>query len=251
MIDLHCHVLWGIDDGASSLEESQAMLRASAADGVTDIVATPHSNLRFPYDPDIVDRRLLELSGSDSKPRIHRGCEFHLTFDNLDRLLETPSTYTINRSRYLLLECPDSHIGKHTEAILQRLMDAGLTPLLAHPERNPVLQKDLDRLDRWVELGCLVQLTALSITGGFGSHARSTASKILERGLAHVVASDAHDPERRSPRLSPARESVLRSCGDDAADLLFSHNPRCVLENLPVAGGRLPVAPRSRRWWPF
>ena len=170
----------------------------------------------------------------------------------VDRLLQAPSGFTINASRFLLLECPDLHIGRHTEAILQQLFDTGLIPILAHPERNPTLQKDLDRLERWVELGCLAQVTSLSITGGFGGQARSAATRILERGLAHIVASDAHDPYRRSPRLSSAREAVYRIYGEDTADLLFLHNPRCIIQNLPVAGGKLMPASRpSRRWWPF
>jgi protein-tyrosine phosphatase len=252
VIDIHSHVLWDVDDGASSLQESVAMLRASAADGVTDIVATPHCNQQYSYDLELVEARIAELADAEGRPKIHRGCEFHLTFDNLDRLLQAPSGFTINASRFLLLECPDLHIGRHTEAILQRLADSGLVPILAHPERNPTLQKDLDRLERFVELGCLSQVTSLSITGGFGGQARSAATRILERGLAHVVASDAHDPDRRSPRMSAAREAVCRTYGEDAADLLFLHNPRCVIQNLPVAGGKLiSASPRSRRWWPF
>jgi protein-tyrosine phosphatase len=252
VIDIHSHVLWDVDDGASSLQESVAMLRASAADGVTDIVATPHYNQQYSYDPEVVEARIAELADAEKHPKIHRGCEFHLTFDNLDRLLQSPAAFTINASRFLLLECPDRHIGRHTESILQRLVDTGLIPILAHPERNPTLQKDLDRLERWVDLGSLSQVTSLSITGGFGSQIRSAAAKILERGLAHIVASDAHDPDRRSPRMSAARETVCRAHGEEAADLLFSHNPRCVIQNLPVAGGKLiSASPRSRRWWPF
>ncbi len=251
VIDIHSHVLWDVDDGASSLQESLAMLRASAADGVTDIVATPHFNLRYTFDPKLVEARVSELLQTERRPNIHPGCEFHLTFDNLDRLFQAPSTFTINSSRYLLLECPD-HIGKHVEPVLQRMMDRGLVPILAHPERNPSLQGALDRLDRWVDLGCLAQLTALSITGGFGGQARIAAARILERGLAHVVASDAHDPDRRSPRLSVARDCIRSMYGEDAADLLFSHNPRCVLQNLPVSGGKsITGSHRFRRWWPF
>jgi len=252
VIDIHSHVIWEVDDGASSFEESLAMLRVSAEDGVTDIVATPHCNQQYMYDAQKVAERITELTGGEGHPKIHRGCEFHLRFDTLDLLLESPATFTINASRYLLLECPDFHIGKHTEAILQRLLDTGIVPILAHPERNPTLQKDLGRLERWVDLGCLSQVTSLSITGGFGGQARSAATKILERGLAHVVASDAHDPEYRAPRLSEAREVIRRAHGEDTADLLFSHNPGCVIKNLPVAGGKLiGEGPPSRRWWPF
>jgi len=251
VIDIHSHVVWAVDDGPTSLEESLAMLQASAADGVTDIVATSHSNQRYAYDAELVQGRIAELGRCTAHPRIHRGCEFHLTFDNVDQLLENHTAFTINGTRYLLLECPDFHIGRHTEAVLQRLIDVALVPIVAHPERNPQLQKALNRLESWIELGCLAQVTSLSITGGFGGPPRSAAMKIIERGLAHMVASDAHDSKHRHPRLSAAYAVVRRSFDEDTADLLFTHNPNCVIQGLPVARGMLAAATPGRRWWPF
>jgi protein-tyrosine phosphatase len=252
VIDIHSHVLWGLDDGASTVEESLAMLKAAAADGTTDIVATPHLNAQYAYDGGKVEQRLQELAAlASGGPKVHRGCEFHLNYDNLDQLLRGQASYTINGGRYLLLECPDFQVGKHTEAVVQRLMDAGLVPILAHPERNPLFQKSIGRLERWVESGCLTQVTSLSITGAFGSPPRGAALQFLDRGLVHTVASDAHDPERRHPRMSQAREIVLRRVGEAAVDLLFEDNPRAVIENRPVAPGRTPVRAPSRRWWPF
>jgi protein-tyrosine phosphatase len=252
VIDIHSHVLWDLDDGADTMEDSLSMLRAAAADGTTDIVATPHCNAQYVYDAELVARRMAILAANaGGQPKIHRGCEFHLNYDNLDRLLRGHALYTINGGRYLLLECPDFHVGKHTEAVLERLVDAGLVPILAHPERNPVLQQSISRLDRWVEFGCLTQVTSLSITGAFGSPPRAAAMRFLDRGLVHIVASDAHDPTRRHPCMSQARELVRRRAGEDAAELLFRETPRAVIENRPVGAGRMPVADHSRRWWPF
>lgn len=251
MVDIHSHIVFGVDDGAAEIEQSLAMLRAAAEDGTTDIVATPHCNARYAYDADVVDRKIGELSAAcQGRPKIHRGSEFHLSIDNLDALLEHPTTYTINGGRYLLLECPDFHIGKHTESVLDRLFDGGIVPIIAHPERNPVLQRDPDRLEGWVELGCLAQLTSLSITGAFGSPPKTSAIRFLERGLAHVVASDSHDPERRHPRLSASYHAVEKLFGEETAEALFRENPRSVIEGLPLAGGKLPTKRRGR-WWQF
>ena len=233
------------------MEESLAMLEAAAADGTTDIVATPHSNAEYRYDPGLVARRIETLSARRSgQPKIHYGCEFFLNFDNLDHLLRGHADYTINGGRYLLLECPDFQVIRQTESVLERLMDAGLVPILAHPERNPMLQKSIDQLDRWVELGCLTQVTSLSITGGFGSPPRAAAMRFLERGLVHLVASDAHDPKHRHPCMSQAREIVKRRSGEEAAELLLTENPRAVIEDRAVAAGKT-VVTNSRRWWPF
>jgi protein-tyrosine phosphatase len=252
VIDIHSHVLWGIDDGAVTLEESQAMLEAAAGDGTTGIVATPHHNEQFAYDRAVVEERIAELAGrTPASLKVYRGCEFHMNFDNIEQLLQGPKAYTLNGSRYLLLECPDAHIGTYTESVLDRLMVAGVVPILAHPERNPQLQKSIDRLERWVELGCLVQVTSLSIIGAFGGSARAAGLRILDSGLAHVVASDAHDPEHRHTRMSQARDAVCRRLGEDAAELLFTDNPGAVVEDLPIPSGKVAVARQTRRWWPF
>ena len=252
MIDIHSHILWGLDDGAASLEDSVAMLELARESGTTDIVATPHSNSDYEYRPALVDERILELAGRASGgPKIHRGCDFHLSFDNIDHLLENPSIYTIAGKQFLLAECPDFHVGRHTEVVLRRLIDAGIVPVITHPERNPVLQKKLDRVEQWVELGCLVQVTALSVTAGFGSAATAACHRLLSRGLVHVVASDAHDPKHRSTRLDKARETVRARYGEEAAEMLFTENPRDILQGLPVTGGRQEFLGAPKSWWQF
>lgn len=252
MIDVHCHIAWALDDGAASLEESLAMLDATRESGTTDIVATPHFNAQYAYEVGLLDQRLQQLAArAGGKPRIHRGCEFRLSFDNLDHLLERPSIYTINCKQYLLVECPDLHIGKHLDLIFERIIDAGLVPLIAHPERNPVLQGKLERIEAWVELGCLVQVTASSITGGFGPTARVTSARLLERGLVHVVASDAHDAVHRPPRLDEAYRALRSRYGEDSAEILLTDNPRAIIEGRPLAGGRQVSWKSPVRWWQF
>jgi protein-tyrosine phosphatase len=250
MVDIHSHIVWGLDDGASSIEDSLAMLRMARQDGISDIVATPHANAQYQFQPALLRQRAEELASREGTPVIHLGCEFHLDSDNISALLDSPSSFTINAGPYLLLEFPHLHIGRHTESILRQLLDAGIVPIVAHPERNPVLQRDIDRLEAWIELGCLTQVTARSITGGFGSSSTSTALRLLGRGLVHVVASDAHDYEHRPPILSAAYQAVRARFGEDVAELLFTDNPRGIMQGRPLPGGKLMLTgPRKRRWW--
>ena len=251
MIDIHNHIVWGLDDGASSIEDSLAMLGAAWQDGITDIVATPHANTQHQFHAAALGLRTEELTRRrEGAPVIHRGCEFHLSSDNIALLLDRPSSYTINAGPYLLLEFPDLHMGRHVESILRQLLDLGIVPIVAHPERNPLLLRNFDRLESWIELGCLVQLTARSITGGFGGPSRSAAFGLLNRGLVHVVATDAHDPQYRPPLLSAAYQAVRVRFGRDLAEILFTDNPRDIIQGRPVPGGKLMLAgPPKRRWW--
>ena len=106
-------------------------------------------------------------------------------------------------------------------------------------------------MEEWVELGCLVQVTALSVTGGFGGDASDACNKLLDRGLVHVVASDAHDPKHRSPNLEKACRAIRSRYGDDAAEILFTENPGNIIEGLPVSGGKQAWPGEPKRWWRF
>ena len=253
MVDIHSHVVWGLDDGASDMEESLAMLRGAAESGTTDIVATPHSNAEFRYRAELLEERMGQLAAATGgRPRMHRGCDLHLSIDNMDEVLERPGRYSIGGKQYLLVECPDFHVGKHTEGVLRRLIDRGMVPIVTHPERNPVLQGEMGRVERWVELGCLVQVTALAICGGFGKAASGAAGRLLERGLVHVVASDAHDAEHRHARLDEAYGIVRKRYGEEEAEILFTDNPRAIVEGIPLAGGRqMREGSSPKYWWQF
>ena len=252
MVDIHSHILWGLDDGARSFEQSLEMVRIALESGTTDIVATPHSNGKYAFDPLRMEEKIAQLrSAGKSMPAIHTGCDLYLGVENVGRAIREPAKYTIARGRYLLVQCSDSCAGPETETALERLLDAGLIPVVAHPERNPVLRNDIGRLSAWVELGCRMQLTAMSIDGGFGGTARSSAWQILERGLAHFIASDAHDPARRGPSMADAFQRVANRFGFERAQALFVINPMNAVRGMPVA--IVPAnAPRTaRKWWCF
>ncbi|MCU1329714.1 MAG: hypothetical protein JWN34_5084 [Bryobacterales bacterium] len=240
-----------MDDGAPTIEVSLEMLRLAAAAGTTDIVATPHSNGEFEYQPALIDERIAELTRlTGGVPRIHRGCDLHLSFDNISAAIEDPSKFAIAGGRYVLVECSDLHISGSMDKVLDRLMSVDLVPIITHPERNPILQKETAKLVSWVDLGCLVQVTALSVLGGFGKRAGTTAHALLAQGLVHVIASDAHDPEHRHPKLDEAFASVSLQYGQDVAKMLFVDNPGKIIRGQYVSAERWQQA-ETRKWWEF
>jgi protein-tyrosine phosphatase len=248
MIDIHSHVLWGVDDGVRTLEESVAILRDAAAAGTTAIVATPHANDEFKFDPDLIGSRIAELRGRPERlPRIYSGCDFHLSASNIEDALRNPAKYTINGKRYLLVEFPDMFISPATEQILALLAGRGMTPVITHPERNPALRRDIARLRGWAERGYLLQVTALSLLDRFGNSARESAWELVESGAAHVVASDAHHPEDRHARLDDAYRAVAARAGEERAEMLCVVNPGAVVEGYEV----MPSSPleRPRKWY--
>jgi len=252
MIDIHSHILPGLDDGPATLEECVAMVRVAAAGGTTDIVASPHANLDFQFNSPLVDERLAELvSACGPAPRIYRGCDFHLTYDNIQDALAHPETYTINRRNYLLVEFSDLLISRSAGDIFMRMRQAGIIPVITHPERNWLLQQRLGLLENWVAGGCCLQVTAQSLLGRFGREARDFGWLLLRRNLAQFVASDAHDPEDRTPRLDLAYREIAGKLGAAWAERLLVDNPRAALEGRVLEWESAPGPPPRRKWFQF
>jgi protein-tyrosine phosphatase len=249
-VDIHSHILHGLDDGAETLEDSVKMIELAANHGTSDIVATPHANARYRFDPALVDQRVTELTGRVDI-RIHRGCDFHLQVDNIHDAIAHPSKYTINNKGYLLVEFPHHAVFSTTDEILAELLDAGVVPIITHPERNAQLQDRFDDLARWVEHGCYVQVTAGSYTGAFGRRPRSCADEMLQRGLVHFVASDAHDCGQRSPNLRGAYQMLADIWGEEVIRPLFVDNPRAVLNGDAVDLERTTAQSKRRKWFQF
>jgi protein-tyrosine phosphatase len=235
MIDIHSHILPGIDDGSPSLEISLDMLRMAADNGTTDIVATPHNNMTFPYDGEVIDGLFRRLSDSAAGMiKIHLGCDFHLSVDNVHDALANPAKYTINGKGYLMVELPDLTSLSAMRSVLNRMLETRITPIITHPERNPSVQSHLKDVESWVRDGCLMQVTAQSLTGRFGSRAKSFAESLFQADLVHFVASDAHDCEDRVPILTPAYKIVSQRWGVEKADSLFIYNPAAALIGEPI-----------------
>jgi protein-tyrosine phosphatase len=230
MVDIHSHILPGLDDGAQTMEESMEMLAIAAASGTTDIVATPHSNGEFRFDSDRVEELLQELSDrNNASIAVHWGCDFHLNYDNLHNFVDNPTKYTINHRQYLMVELPDIVALTAVKQAIDQLIEIGIIPVITHPERNRSLQPQLGELERWVRKGARVQVTAQSLLGRFGSLAQHAANSLLSANLVHFIASDAHDCVDRTPDLSGAYEYVSGRYGAHCADAVFVRNPAAAL----------------------
>jgi protein-tyrosine phosphatase len=252
LIDIHSHVLFGMDDGARTLEDSLAMVRMAAEHGTTDLVATPHANLDYRFDPEQIAERIAQVEESAGGAlRLYTGCDFHLSFDNIQDAIEHPRKYTIHQQRYLLVEFSELLIFKNTEEIFAHLRDAGMTPIITHPERNGLLRQRIGDIAKWVDQGARVQVTAQSLTGGFGGRATEFSRELLDRRLVHVVASDGHDCVRRPPVMDQAREWLGKKYGDALAEALCVTNPGATLSGgdmlLPNADSDYSV----RKWYKF
>ena len=246
--DIHSHVLYGMDDGAKTREESLRMLELAARSGTTDIVATPHANSLYRYEPGMVDAQVADMNESVQGIRVHRGCDFHLQMDNIQDAVANPRKYTISGYDYLMVEFPDVPMFHDVDAVLGHLRDAGLIPIITHPERHSFLHSRLNDLTRWVDHGCYLQVTAGSITGNFGRRAQRFSQELLSRGLVHAVASDAHDTRHRPPTLRPAYEALVEHWGADPIHALFVDNPRAVIRGEAIDIGSVPL-PRKRKWF--
>ncbi len=234
-IDIHCHLLPGLDDGPPTPEVAAHMCALALAAGTVAVIATPHANHRFAFDPEQAAARRSELEAGLERPlRLFGGCEVEMSCETLPAVLECPAAYTLAGSRYLLVELMPAGLPPHLERVWGGLLDRGLVPVLAHPERHALLQARPERLASWVKRGLLVQLTADALTGRRGARVQGLAAELLRRRLVHFVASDGHDPLRRPPRLLEAYRAVHERLSPQLADRLFIHNPRAVLEDRPI-----------------
>jgi protein-tyrosine phosphatase len=255
MVDIHSHILYGVDDGAATLQESLDMLRLAAASGTTDIVATPHANSEYSFDPQrnsALRDEIIAAAASDSIPipRIHLACDFHLAAGNIDAALQAPKRFTVNSGSYLMVEFPELFNPPAMDEVLRQLSAISIIPVITHPERNPVLQKSPDILARWISRGCRSQLTAMSLTGGFGTEIRTAAWQFLRAGHAHIVASDGHNTHRRPPCLDAVHSLLVKEIGSDLAALLLVDHPRAVIDNLDIPMECKPLS-ESRKWYQF
>jgi protein-tyrosine phosphatase len=256
MVDVHCHILPGLDDGPEAIEESLVMAESAIADGITHVVATPHCNNEFAFDylrvQQLRDRLQSELG---DRLALATGCDFHLNPENLEALHANAPRFCINQRLYLLVEFNEISIPPAMDDTLHALQLKGLRPIITHPERNAILRRQPERLARWARLGCFVQVTAGSLTGGFGPRAQEDSLCWIARGIVHLVASDAHNTRRRPLRLQPAYEAVREQFGAEKAQALFVENPMAVFEgrDLPHVP-EIPdeqASPRRKRFFFF
>ena len=246
MIDIHAHILPGLDDGPQSMPETIEMIEIARTAGTMAIVASPHSDTQYLYEPDRIEELLAEAQ-SRVGPGIAlvRGCDFHLMQSNVESALKDPARYTIGGKCYLLMELSDMLIFPNTGEIWAELEAAGMRIILTHPERNPLLRQRIELIEEWVAQGRYMQVTAQSLLGVFGPKAFEFATRLLDRGLVHFLASDGHDVKHRPPRLDQGFEWVARRYSPELAHLLCVAHPRSVLAGEPLDLANFP--PRTQK----
>ncbi len=242
MIDIHHHLLFGLDDGAPDIETSVAMVEAAADNGITHIVCTPHANTRWTFDPEINRQKLAEIEARvNGKVTLGLGCDFHLSYDNIEDALKNRSKYTINGKQYLLVEFADLMIPISMNDAFYEMIVAGMYPIITHPERNLTIQRHPERMKEWLREGCLVQVTASSLTGRFGRTAQSLAMEFMEKDWVHFLATDAHNLQSRPPNLREAYDVVSKRFGPATAERLCVENPKAAFY-----GEEMPDQPQPR-----
>jgi protein-tyrosine phosphatase len=253
LIDIHCHILHGIDDGPESRDESLAMARRAVGDGIHTIVATPHTlNGRYTNHIQDIAARVAGLREALSENHIdltvHEGADVRLCPGMLE-LMKSGHAGTIkNAGKYMMIELPSQALppGVRDEIFSMKLN--GITPIISHPERNPAIQRDIAILYDLVRMGALSQVTAMSVLGDFGGAAMRCAEVLLTHRLAHVIASDAHSAEDRPPVLSEAVEAAGELMGsyDDALRMVTEVPAALLSGDTPELPDPLPVGKISR-----
>ena len=242
MVDIHCHILPGLDDGPEQLDQALAMAADAIDDGITHVIATPHANDSYSFDYERVRRIRDDLQARiGNRLQLATGCDFHFNPENLAALKVDAPRFCLNQHDYLLVEFNEFSIPPSMDRTLHELRLAGLRPIITHPERNAILRARPERLGRWVSLGYYVQITAGALTGVFGQGSQRDADSWIGQGLVHFAASDAHNTSRRPLRLRSAYDAVAHRFGEITARALFVENPLAAFE-----GRALPYVPEVR-----
>jgi protein-tyrosine phosphatase len=248
LIDLHSHLLPGIDDGSKDLATSLAMARVASTDGISTIACTPHIlpgvyNNNGPAIRNAVARLAESITEAGIPISLVTGADVHIAPD-LDVRLRDGRVLTLNDSRYLLLEPPHHVLPPRLDDLIFGLQAAGYFPILTHPERLSWVEGHYDLIRRLVSSSVLMQITAGSVTGRFGRRPRYWAERMLDEGLCHLLATDAHNTEQRAPRMADARDVVAQRLGDDEAINLVLRRPQGILDDLSPA--ELPALPQAK-----
>ncbi|OGP49050.1 MAG: hypothetical protein A2Y79_01525 [Deltaproteobacteria bacterium RBG_13_43_22] len=237
MIDIHCHILPGLDDGARDMEEALEMCRVAQADGIQTIVATPHCRNEIYRNHEktiwpVFEQMQEAVSRAEIPINLLPGADLHIHPEIISFLKQNPRL--LLGGRYFLLELPAHSIPIYIRDFIFQALLAGFVPIITHPERNTVILRHWKIIQDWVKAGALVQVTAMSLTGAFGSRIKESAFHLVRMGLVHLIASDAHSSKRRPPILSRAREILEGLLGPSQAQAMVKTIPEKILRGEPV-----------------
>lgn len=225
MIDLHCHILPGIDDGAETMEASIAMAEKAISQGITHILCTPHHNNGKYHNPksdviSLVSSLQSELDQRNLPLTVLEGQEVRITGDLIADIRNDEILFTDLDDTYILIEFPTMEVPTYSEQVFFELKSLGKTPVIVHPERNAYFRKDPNNLLPFLEMGCLAQLTAPSYMGVFGKDIQKTAKLMVEYNLVQMVASDAHGVKKRTFYMKETYEQIAKDFGQKKVDAM-------------------------------
>lgn len=232
MIDIHCHILPGIDDGPSGFSQAVKMAKIAVRDGISKIVATPHI-VDDKQSIENINKCLNQLNSLLKEQNI----ELEVIKGGENSAILDPSlfkNFTISNTSYVLIEFPHSHLPKSAIDILFRIKNAGYSPIISHPERNQSIIENPELLLKLLDVNVLVQVTADSLTGEFGREIKMSARYLLKKGVVNVLATDAHDASFRKPILSAGLKAAAKILGKEKASRLVYKNPAAIIRGIPI-----------------
>ena len=240
-IDIHSHILYGIDDGSKTLEESINIIKEHVMMGFTDIVVTPHYIENSKYETnnknkqDILNKLKQELKTQNIKINLYLGNEVFVN-NNLEELIKKEEIATINNSRYLLIEFPMNEKPKDINNIIYELRIKGIIPVIAHPERYDYVEKNPNLVLEWIEEGALLQSNYGSIIGIYGSGPQKTIKKLLKKDIIDILATDIHYPNNKIYlNIDKIRKKIIKSIGEERYTELTKTNPKKIIENKEIS----------------
>jgi len=251
MIDMHSHLLFGVDDGPETMEGTMRMIEEAAAEGITQLVVTPHAyspQYHVPVEEVKSQVRMISdiISAAGIELTLFTGQEVRIHEHLIENLLNK-EILTLADSRYLLLELPTQHVPAYTVKIIQSLLEEGIVPIIAHPERNKGIAEKPERLERLVRHGALAQVTAGSLAGHFGKNVQKLSIQLIEANLIHAYGSDAHNTGNRPFLFNKGLEVLGKKVDQETVDMLLQNNQRIISNKLLTIYE--PEIPVTKKWW--
>ena len=246
MLDIHSHILWGLDDGSQDLDTSIGLARMAADKGTTSIFATPHvlaSAQHIPWETITAKTAQLnaELQKQGINLTVYPGAELEMNWDMVDLIKDGSSDYCLAGSDYLLVELPFQMIPPYADEFIYQMQLRGKNPIIAHPARHMKLMAHPEIIRKWLDKGVLLQCNGGSFTGYFGHHVQANAQMLLRNNIVHFIGSDAHRLEGRNTDLTGAKAEIERLRGAAVAEELTQTNPQQILDNKII----IPTVPKT------